>query len=376
MAFSDDDLYEMSDEELYKAFKDAKVEDNSPEDDLGGDELDLEQPEMDSDDDASSEEEVEVDTDEESEVVDDPEEELEETDEPTEEVETETDKEEQPVQKRKYKANGKDFEFTDEEIFKEFGQVFGQAMNYTQKMQQIKPWRKTIDAIEQAGLSQDDLSLAIDVLSGDKEAIGALLRRTGVDALEIDTDNVNYSPKDYGRNDTELNIREIVEEIKGDQEYPVTYDILERQWDTRSKEAFAENPELIRQLHIDVKSGMYDTLSPMANKLKVYDGARDSDLNYYVKAAKQYFSAQAQDEARLNAQEARKSVTEQEQAKRGEIAKVKTEQAQRTATQAASTKRKAAAPGVKAAGSKQVTDYLDENDEKFDEWYSKIQGSF
>ena len=368
MSYTEEELYEMSDEDLQKAFREVRAELASPEiDGTVGD--DLEQPDEDSDYETSSDDEEEIEVDEGSETTEsEPDEETEEVgEEEAEETKEEPKKNEQPV-RRKYRANGKDFEFTDQEIFEQFGQVFGQAMNYTQKMQQIKPWRKTIDAIEEAKLTHEDVALAIDVLNGDKNAIAALLKRTGVDALEIDTENNSYIPKDYGRNDTELAISEIVDQIKGDQEYAITYDVLERQWDTKSRMAFVENPELIRQLHIDVKSGMFDTISPIANKLKVYDGGRNSDLEYYKIAAQQYFSNQAQEEARLNARN-------EEQAVRSKVAEVKAAQQQRAATKTASIKRKAAVPTQKSSGVKQV-DYLDASDEDFEEWYKKLESSY
>lgn len=379
MAYTEEELYNLTDEDLQKAFREAKAEVASPDPEIGeeeNEEVDLEQPDEDSDYETSSEEEEEVEVDEGSETAEgEPDEGTEVEEDETEETEKESEEEEQPVQKRKYKANGKDFEFTDEEIFNQFGQVFGQAMDYTRKMQQIKPWRKTIDAIEEAKLSHDDVALAIDVLRGDKDAIAAVLKRTGVDALELDTDNSNYVPKDYGRNDTELAIKEIVDEISGDQEYPITYDVLEKQWDVNSRMEFAKNPELIRQLHIDVKSGMFDTISPIMHKMKVYDGGRNSDLEYYKLAAQQYFKEQASTEARLNAQEARQNKAVEEQAKREKVAAVKTEQAKREATKTASVKRKAAAPTAKSGGTRTVVDYLDSNDEQFDDWYKKLQDS-
>ena len=382
MAYSEEDLWEMSDEDLQKAFKEAKAQDLSPETDYEEDAVDndeevaLEQPDEDSDYETSSDEEVKVDTEEDTEEVEGELDGEPEADEVDAEVKTEADEDEQPVQRRKYKANGKDYEFTDQEIFEQFGRVFGQAMDYTKKSQQLKPWRKTIDAIEQAGLSQDDVNLAIDVLSGDKEAIAALLKRTGVDALELDTDNVNYTSRDYGRNDTELAIKDIVEEISGDKEYAITYDVLERQWDTKSKEAFVERPELIRELHLDVKSGMFDTLMPIVNKMRVYDGGKQSDLDYYGMAAKQYYNEQAQAEARLNVQEARRTRTEQEQGTRTKIDQVKADEQRRVATKTASTKRKAAAPTAKSAGTKKVVDYLDASDEAFEDFYKRIQDSY
>ena len=238
-------------------------------------------------------------------------------------------------------------------------------MNYTQKMQQIKPWRKTIDAIEQANLNQDDVNLAIDVLKGDKDAIAALLKRTGIDALELDVDDAKYQPKDYGRNETELAIKDIVDEIKNDKEYDTTYDILETRWDSKSKTEFVENPELIRQLHLDVKSGMFDTISPIASKLKVYDGGSKSDLDYYKMAAQQYFDNLAQEEARLEKAENTK-------VERNKIEKVKADSEKRNATKTASKRRKAAAPTKKTSGVKKRTDYLDASDENFDDWYNKL----
>jgi len=364
MSYSEEALYNMSDEDLHKAFMEAKANGESPALDME-DEVDLEQPDGDSDYETSSDDEVEVDVDESTEVDDgDPDEEPNDTAEDTVDISDETDEDEQPVQKRKYKANGKEYEFTEQEIFDQFGRVFGQAMDYTKKAQQLKPWRKTIDAIEEAKLSHDEVALAIDVLRGDKSAIAEVLKRTGIDALEIDTDNVNYAPKDYGRNDTELAIKEIVDEIAQDEEYAITHNVLEKQWDESSRMEFFKNPALIRDLHIDVKSGMFDTITPIANKLKVYDGGRNSDLEYYKLASQQYFADLDRAGARAEAQVAKNRVAE-----------VKSAQHQRAATKTASEKRRAAAPTAKASGVKPTVDYLDTSDEKFEDWYRKLQES-
>ena len=397
MAFTDEQLYNMSDEELEAAFREAQADTSSPETDIGNPEEDilpensidqeneeiefdepeneevedLEQPEEDSVNDTSSEDEEEYDLEEDSEEDevdpdgDDDESETEDLD----EDEDESEDEEQPAQKFRYKANGKEYEFSQEEILERFGQVFGQAQNYTQKMQSIKPWRKTIDAIEQADLSAEDINLAIDVLKGDKDAIASLLKRTGVDALELDVDNENYQPKDYGRNETEIAIKDIVDEIKDDPEYNTTYNVLEKQWDSKSRNAFAENPEMIRQLHIDVKSGMFDIIAPMASKLKVYDDGKASDLDYYKQAAKDYFDQQSQQEERTKAQEQKTSQKE-------DIARVKTAAKKRSTTKASSSKRKAAAPTKKSAGVAKTTDYLDDSDESYEDWYKTLENAF
>ena len=314
---NEDDLWDMSDEELEAAFKEALANDSSPDTDLeeeipaeefeesensveeADEEVSLdeeelgdteeefdngpEQPEDELEDsghdtsDESETEEVEEEDDSESEE-EVPDEDSETDEEPSSDETDEDDEEEQPVQSYQFRANGKDYEFTSEEIVEQFPRIFGQAMDYTKKMQTIKPWRKTIDAIESAELGHEDVSLMIDVLKGDKGAIAEVLKRTGVDALEFDTDEVNpYVAKDYGRDDSALAIKDIVDDISRDQEYATTHNILSKEWDDRSWQTMTENPEMIRLLHTDVKSGMYQTLQPLAEKLKVYDGGKQSD---------------------------------------------------------------------------------------------------
>ena len=376
----DEDLFDMDDAALEAAFKEAKAEFNSP---------DTEVEETYSADEEETEEQVEVDTEQPEEDSDDNGEEVvdevvteEVSEEKTEDVKTEEVTEPQTVQKRKYKANGKEFEFSDDEIFDQFGKVFGQAMNYTQKMQAIAPYRSIIETVKDQGFTQEDMNLMVDVLKGDKQALAAVMKRTGIDALDVDTEaGESYRPKNYGRNDTELAIQDIVEEIGKDPEYPVTYHIVEKQWDSKSRETFVKNPDLIKELHIDVRNGVFDKVSPMAMKMKVLDGGRKSDLEYYVEAGKQYYAEQAKTSQyeQANAQRLAKLEADRvatEAAERDRISKAKAEQAKRDSAQDAVAKRKAAAPTTTRADKKTVIDYLDENDEDYEAWYKRVQDRF
>lgn len=367
-------LYNMSDEELEAAFRAAKAERDNPVDediipeveeveeqevaeiDDEVEEIDeLEQPEVDSGE-QDQEEEVEED----EAVVEEPEE----SDNPEEVEVAKTD-----TQKYSFKANGQEFEFTEDEIKSQFGKVFGQAMNYTQKMQELKPWRTTISALKDNKISHEDINLMIDVLKGDKQAIAAVLQKTGVDSLDIDTDNVAYAPKEYGRSDTELEIADVVSEISRDQEYGITAHIVDRQWDDESRRVLAGKPEYIKALHIDVKTGEFDKINPLAIKYKVADGGRRSDIDYYMEAAKMLYSqntAQGIEAAKQDQVNNQKAM---------EVAKVKNEEVKQAEIKKAAVKRKAAAPTNKVSGKKDVVDYLDDNDDTFDDWYKKLQSS-
>lgn len=386
---TEEELYNLSDEELEAAYKEARSsvieEDTEPAtestnteeeeeveyEDIEEEEVeDLEQPDEieDSGDDTSSDDDDETESNDDSDSEDiDPDEDNTEDEEQTEDDDEESEEDEQPVQTSiKFKANGKEYDFSEEEIRSQFPKVFGQAMDYTKKMQAIKPWRKTIDAIEGAKLNHDDVNLMIDVLKGDKDAVAEVLKRTGIDALDINTDESKYVAKDYGRDESVLDIKDVVDKISQDPEYTKTENILSKEWDDRSWGELSKNPNLIELLHVDVRSGMYDLVQPIAEKLKVYGRGEKSDLDYYTEAAKIYFSQQ--EEATTKQQEA-----ERVSAEKARVAEVKAKQQTRAKSKVESAKRKSAAPTKKAVKATRSIDYLDDSDEAFEEWYKNLQ---
>ena len=380
---SDNEINDLSDAELEAAFKSAKAEigstvtiTNEPDVDYDDEVDELEQPNVDSDDDTSANEEDEEEVEDDSETEnEDADESAETEDEQTDNTEKDSDKVVQPTQEiLKVKANGQDYEFTLDEMKSQFGSIFAKAQDYTKKTQALKEYRKTIDIVQNAGLSDNDLNLFADVLKGDKDAIAAVLKRTGVDALDLDTENVNYAPKNYGRNDTELAIKDIVDDISADKEYVITHNILEKQWDSKSREKFIEDPNMIKGLHIDVKSGLYDKLNPIMQKLKIYDGATRSDLDYYFMAHKQFIDSQRDASSKAEKAELARVENQAKVAEAEKVSTVKAKMAQQTATKEASVKRKAAAPTKKAVGTSKIN-YLndDPSDDEVEEWFKNIK---
>lgn len=381
----DENLFDMSDEELEAAYKEAIAQENSPVTDIEENELTEETEEVsdssteedqldedqESDSDESSEDSTDEDLEEDSEADENDEldTESDETEEDGSEESDEEEDEEQPAQQYKFKANGKDYEFSSEEIVEQFPKIFGQAMDYTKKMQAIKPWRKTIDAIEQAKLQHEDVNLMIDVLKGDKDAIIEVLKRTGVDTLDLDTEEESkYVPKDYGADEKTLAIKEVIAEISSDKEYATTKNILEKEWDEKSWDVITSTPKMLKALHIDVKNGMFDKLKPSIDKLKVFDGFSRSDIEYYGEAAKDYFNKLSRQEA---LEQKQSHIQTEEEAKKERLAKAKASTKKRVSVKEASAKRKAAAPTKTSSGSK-VVDYLDASDQDFEEWYKNV----
>jgi len=279
-----------------------------------------------------------------------------------------TDKEDKKSGVRKFKANGQDFEFTEAEILEQFETVFGQSMNYTQKMQKIAPYRKMISALEQEGVTHDSLNLALDALKGDKGAIKKLLEKAKIDAYELtseDEEKTEYVPKDYGKNETQLDIEEITSRIQGDEEFKITTNVIDEQWDETSRQAIVQNPNMIMGLHNDIKSGVYDTVAPMAMKMKVLDGNTKSDIEYYMIAGEQLRIKMEAEHKAKEGQESVDDLNKNAQNADSEFDKASSE---------AERKRAASSTG-KRADRKGVIDYLDDDDEAFDEWYKKLHSS-
>lgn len=269
----------------------------------------------------------------------------------------------QTQEKLKFKANGQEFEFTEQEIKEQFEAVFGKAMDYTQKMQKIAPYRKMISALEAEGVTQEQLNTAIDALKGDKGALQNLLKTNEIDSFDLasEDEDQEYTPTNYGKDETQLAIEEITSKIANDPEYQITVDIVDKQWDPQSRQILASNPGMIQGLHNDVKSGVYDKVAPLAMKMKVLDGNTKSNLEYYVLAGEKFQQQEQSTQSKKTVAELNKQAQD----------------AESTFDQASSEagRKRAATSTGSRAGRKGVIDYLDDDDEKFNAWYKQLQSN-
>ena len=378
-------LYSLSDEELEKAFLDAKENEQYAEADepiqeseevYEDEEIEImEQPGEDEDsveEGATSTDEVETETESTADTTKPDKEVVEGDEDPIEDDNLEddiVDEAQKEHQELAFKANGREYKFTQDEIMAQFPKIFGQAMDYTKKTQAMKPWRKTIDAIEEAKLGHNDINLMIDVMKGNKEAIAEVLKRTGVDSLEIDTENSKYTPNDYGRDDKALAIKDIIEEISVDREYETTHKVLSKEWDEKSFRKMTDDPELIRLLHYDVKSGTFDKVQAVAEKIKVFDRGLKTDLEYYELASMEIAQQYQEEQRRAYDVERQRADREARLTKQAEIERVRKTQERQKEVEVKAVERKAATPTSRKAVSSKVVDYLDDSDEAFEDWY-------
>ena len=103
-----------------------------------------------------------------------------------------------------FKADNQEYTFTEKEMLEQFGEVFGKAVNFTQKTQKLAPYRKMISALEEKNLSEEDFGLALDLLNGDKNALKKLAEDKGInfnDLMFEDKEDNSYTPSSFGKSD-------------------------------------------------------------------------------------------------------------------------------------------------------------------------------
>lgn len=253
-----------------------------------------------------------------------------------------------------------------EELYK----LASMGVDYTKKSQAMKPYRPMIEALTENDVSPDQVNLMIDAIKGKPEAIASLTKQAGLDPLDMDMDSTeDYIPTNYGKSQQELDIKDQIETLSADKEFDTTASIM-GQWDNKSKEVVANNPELLTKLHSDVKSGRYTEYVGEAAKLKLLDGGQRSDIDYAIAAAQQYAQKVNQQVAQKPTLDVNKLYGELKQM--GDVLKVKDTTKSRATSKKQANKRKSASIGKKASTGKTVVDYLSDSDKLGDEEFEKL----
>jgi|SaaInlV_135m_DNA_2_1039731.scaffolds.fasta_scaffold06207_2 hypothetical protein len=132
--------------------------------------------------------------------------------------------------------------------------------DYNQKMQALNPNLKIVSMLEKEGLLDTaKLNNLIDLSKKNPQAIAKLIKDSGIDPLDIDTDEeVEYKPTDYGVSDMEFKINQALDSIKDSPSFDKTLNVLSKEWDNESKKLISENPEIIGIINDHVYNGVYD----------------------------------------------------------------------------------------------------------------------
>lgn len=185
------------------------------------------------------------------------------------------------VEKFSIKANGQRFEFTKDELIK----LAPKALNYTKKMQAIAPYRRSISAMQENGLTEDDINQLIEMKRGNRTAISNFLNKHNISTLDLDeSQSYDYTPNKYGREQNELT--ETLEELQSYPPHSVnTLTNYIDSLDKVSRETMQQHPNILRTLMNDIESGDFDRIQPEANKRAFLDENKKPALDYYIQVA-------------------------------------------------------------------------------------------
>jgi len=218
-----------------------------------------------------------------------------------------------------FKANGREIQVdnVDDAI-----NLMQKGANYNKKMQALKPNLKIIKMLENNGLLDEaKISNLIDLEKKNPEAIQKLIKDSGMDPLDIDTEKESeYTPNTYTVDDKEMELDAVLSDLEDSKSFQETLNVISNKFDASSKTVIAENPEVIRVINEHVELGIYSKIIDAVERERVLgrlDGVND------ITAYKQVGDA-------MNAQGAFNDITQAQQVSQKSTEKKSTIQKDKT----------------------------------------------
>ena len=168
-----------------------------------------------------------------------------------------------------FKANGTTMQVkTPEEAI----QLMQMGANYTRKMQELQPQRKTLLLLENNGLMDEaKLSYLIDLSKGNPEAIKKLIKESNFDVLDADLDKEStYQGGNHTVTDEEVNFRTVLDELNSNPAGKETLGIIGSTWDQASKEVLWSSPEVMATIHAQRESGIYARITTEIERRRTF----------------------------------------------------------------------------------------------------------
>ena len=173
-----------------------------------------------------------------------------------------------------FKANGREVKVNSPD---EVIQLMQMGANYAKKMEGLKPHLKMVKMLENQGLLDEaKLTYLIDLSKGDKEAVQKLVKDSGVDPMDIDTEKeTGYKPGNYQVSDAEMAFTSTLEDVSSNPDGKEIIRHINKTWDTQSKNALWDQPELLRVLTKQKSDGLFDQISDEVERRRLLGQIQD-----------------------------------------------------------------------------------------------------
>jgi hypothetical protein len=181
-----------------------------------------------------------------------------------------------------FAANGKQIQVDN---ITDAKRLMSMGANYFKKMAALKPALKVVKLLENNGLMDETkLNFLIDLNSKNPAAITQLLKDAQIDPLQVDMDSDStYTPQARTITDNEMQLDEVLGEIKGTPTYNRTLDVITKEWDETSQSRIVAEPSLIATINEHVATGDFDQVTSLVEReraLGKLTGVSDLDAYY------------------------------------------------------------------------------------------------
>ena len=156
--------------------------------------------------------------------------------------------------------------------------------NYNKKMAALKPNLKLLRLLENNNLlSEEKINFLIDLDKKTPGAVNKLITESGLDPLDLGANkDADYKPTARTVDDREIELDEVLGDLSATPTYQRTIDIVSAEWDTASKRAVAEAPQLLRVINDHVRTGVYDLIKAEVESERMFGRLQGiSDIEAY-----------------------------------------------------------------------------------------------
>ena len=145
--------------------------------------------------------------------------------------------------------------------------------SYSDKMKVFKEYKKFLKPLEERGVVADPekFNLAMSLLDGDPEAIKKILKEKNIDPMELDLEDIQYSPKNRLPSNAQLLIEETYEQAENLGVGDRFNKVISKDWDIPSLQEMVNNPAVRADLLQHLKDGTYDVVQAEIKRMELLD---------------------------------------------------------------------------------------------------------
>ena len=159
------------------------------------------------------------------------------------------------------------------------------ATDYALKTAALKPVLKKAKMLED--VTDEEFSEMLDFRKRNPEVIKKALKEAKLDPLDLDLEDIQYTPQSKIMSDADYEFKETIEKLSREDAvaFQRTQNIVLNELDSNSKATVLSNPHILSALQSEVASGRFEKIQAQALQLKAFGGYNnvpDIELYSYI----------------------------------------------------------------------------------------------